>query len=68
MDGRRGEGTGDRIVDADVCRDAQTLFSGLVQRDVCSRRGHRHDGGALRPNVEGSLPDVRLPGRDGSAY
>jgi len=28
-----------------------------------ARRGDRDDGGALRANVEGSVPDVRLPGR-----
>ena len=30
---------------------------------MCSRRGDRNDGCALRPNVEGSVLDVRLPGR-----
>jgi len=50
-------------VTLDVCRDAQTLFSGLVQRDMCSRRGDCDDGGALRADVEGSVLDVRLPGR-----
>ena len=46
----------------DAHRDAEALFSGLVQRDVCARRGDRDDGRTLRTHVQGAVPHLRLPG------